>query len=203
MQPTEQILDGGFSDAVMESQEVFRTVMDAMAQPGTIKSINVSMEPPAPLSSTMAAIACTLVDADSAIWLDAKLASHPEVKNWLAFQTGAPITPDAADASFALVHDLEKMPSFESFALGTQEYPDRSSTIILQVNNLTGGTPLTLAGPGIKDTATFSPEPLPSDFLKQWANNHACFPRGVDLIIAGPDAVMCLPRSSRIVQEEA
>lgn len=203
MPPIEQILDGGFSDVVLESQMVFRTVMDAMAQPGTIRSIDISIAPPKPLSAMMAAIACALSDADSAMWLDAELASNSEVKNWLSFQTGAPITSDVSEASFALIHDVKKMPPFECFSLGTEEYPDRSTTIILWVESLTGGSPLTLSGPGIQDTATFSPVPLPSDFLKQWSNNHACFPRGIDLIIAGSDAVMCLPRSSRIVQEEA
>lgn len=202
MQPTAQILDGGFSDVVMQSQAVFRTIMDAMAQPGTIKSIDVSLNPPALLSKSMAAIACTLVDADTPIWLDAKLAASAEVKSWLTFQTGAPVTSDAGEASFALVSDLGQMPPLENFALGTQEYPDRSSTLILQVNSLDAGAPLTLAGPGIRDTAIFSPVPLPSDFLKQWATNHAFFPRGVDLVLAGPDAVACLPRSTRIAQEE-
>lgn len=202
MQPTTQILDGGFSDAVMQSQEVFRTIMDVMAQPGTIKSIDMDLNPPAPLSVTMAAIACTLIDADTSIWLDEDLAAHPEVKNWLTFQTGAPVTSNSADASFALVSSLKKMPLLESFSLGTQEYPDRSTTIILQVESLSAGAPLTLAGPGIRDTTTFAPAPLPSNFLKQWTDNHANFPRGVDLIIAGPDAVACLPRSTRIIQEE-
>lgn len=202
MQPTTQILDGGFSDAVMQSQEVFRTIMDVMAQPGTIKSVDMDLNPPAPLSVTMSAIACTLIDADTSIWLDEDLAARPDVKNWLTFQTGAFVTSNCAEANFALVSNLKKMPPLESFSPGTQEYPDRSTTIILQVESLSAGAPLTLAGPGIRDTTTFSPGSLPTDFLKQWAINHAHFPRGVDLIIAGSDAVACLPRSTRIIQKE-
>lgn len=203
MQPIEQPLDGGFSEVVLQSQVVFRTIMDAMAQPGTIQTLDPCLKPPEPLSPVMAAIACTVADADVPIWLDEELAASPDVKSWLAFQTGAPITRDADEAGFALVTDQEKMPSFERFALGTQEYPDRSTTIVLQVNSLTAGAPHSLAGPGIQDTIVFAPAPLPRDFLRQWASNHACFPRGIDLIIAGPDAVACLPRSTRILSGKA
>ena len=38
---------------------------------------------------------------------------------------------------------------FDRFALGTSEYPDRSTTLVLQVDRFGGGEGLSLAGPGI------------------------------------------------------
>ncbi len=47
-------LDGGFTDAVTHAQGVFRSVMDAMARPGSIGVVDVAVAPPAPLASRQA-----------------------------------------------------------------------------------------------------------------------------------------------------
>jgi len=39
---------------------------------------------------------------------------------------------------------------------------------------------------------------LPADFAAQWAENHAAFPRGVDAYLASADALVGLPRTTRI-----
>ena len=62
-----------------------------------------------------------------------------------------------------LIGDPLAMPDFSVFAQGTAEYPDRSSTLIVQVASLEGGPKLVLKGPGIKDAVTISPHPLPAD----------------------------------------
>ena len=66
--------------------------------------------------------------------------------------------------------------------------------------NTTGSVvrPVTLRGPGIKDQ--FSAElPLPGgDFIEQWAENRARFPRGVDLLLVRDGTVVGLPRTTRI-----
>ena len=44
---------------------------------------------------------------------------------------------------------------------------------------------------------------VPRHFVAQWKQNRARFPRGVDLILAAPDGIACLPRTTRITQMEA
>ena len=95
------------------------------------------------------------------------------------------------------------MPPLSGFALGTPEYPDRSTTLILQVETLADGRALTLSGPGIRETRGIAPQPLPGHFEMQWRENNALYPRGVDIILAAPDAVACLPRTTRIGEKEA
>ncbi|QKV17530.1 phosphonate C-P lyase system protein PhnH [Oricola thermophila] len=200
MMASAEIVEGGFAEPVFAAQSVFRAVMDAMAQPGTVHSIETVAGPPAPLSATAGAVVLTLADADTPVWLDANLARSDAVKGWISFHAGAPFASMASDASFGIVTDPGLAPPLSGFTLGTQEYPDRSTTLILQVETLTGGDPLTLRGPGIRNTRSFAPHPLPGHFEMQWRENGAMFPRGIDIILAAPNAVACLPRTTRIVE---
>ena len=74
---------------------------------------------------------------------------------------------------------------------------------MLQVSSLAAGDNLLLQGPGIERAAMIAPQPLPRHFVEQWKQNHARFPRGVDLILAAPECIACLPRTTRIRPAEA
>lgn len=195
-------LEGGFSNPVLNAQSVFRAVMDAMARPATIVEVDAAVAPPSPLGRAAGAIACALIDADTPFWLDAALAESTALRSWLAFHTGAREMATCGDVAFALVGAPTTMPPLERFAQGSQEYPDRSATLILQLPSLEGGVPLTFEGPGIRDRVTLAPRGLPKDFARQWNANRKRFPRGVDLILTAGDAVACLPRSARLVELE-
>lgn len=192
-------LGGGLSDPVFQSQAAFRAIMDALARPGSAQAVDdAALAPPAPLSRGVALVALTLCDHDTPVWLDAALAEAPDVAAWLTFHTGAPIVADPARAAFALAADAGALPDFAGFAQGTPDYPDRSTTLVVPLAALDGGTPFVLSGPGIDGTRTFSPRGLPADFAGRWAANRALFPRGVDLILCAAGQVGALPRSTRL-----
>jgi alpha-D-ribose 1-methylphosphonate 5-triphosphate synthase subunit PhnH len=180
-------------------QAVFRAVMDAMAHPGRVCPVGaLPAEWPAPLNAGAAAVALCLADFETPLWLD-DAARGGDAAAWLRFHTGARITGDPREAVFAFVTDTARAPDFQAFALGSLDYPDRSTTFILQVDAFGSGAALTLAGPGVKDTAAFSATPLPGDFDARIAANCALAPRGVDFIFASSSAVAALPRSTRLV----
>lgn len=194
------LLEGGFADSVLQSGAAFRAVMAALANPGTVQNLVT----PAPISDSMSAelvsVLLTLSDHDSPIWLDDVLRADTAVLEFVAFHAGAPLVSDPQKAVFAIAGEATRLPGLDQFNLGTQEYPDRSTTIVLAVPALHGGAALTLRGPGIKDTLHISPLGLPEDFRAQWAANRALFPRGVDLLLVADGQVMGLPRSTRIVE---
>ena len=201
MPATEQMAEhmtGGFSNPVFDAQAIFRAVMDAMARPGTVQPVKALAQPPQPLSPVAAAIALTLCDNDTPLWLDPSLKQAATVASWLRFHTGAPLANTPADAYFAVVAEPTALIAFENFAQGTQEYPDRSTTLVLQVASLSSGEKLRLEGPGVDGSATIAPAPLPRHFVEQWKQNRARFPRGVDLVLAAPEGIACLPRTTRI-----
>lgn len=196
-------IEGGFAAPVLDGQATFRAVMDAMARPGTVRKLAPGANPPAPLAATAAAIALTLCDHDTPVWLDPALKGGEAVSAWLSFQTGAPLAHTPADAHFALIAEPATMIALDNFAQGSQDYPDRSTTLILQVETLDAGVPLILEGPGIEKAARLAPGPMPRHFTEQWKQNNARFPRGVDVILAAPGALACLPRTTRIQMTEA
>lgn len=191
-------IEGGFQTPVFETQSVFRSIMNAMAQPGTIAALASAPKPPAPLSPVVAAVALTLCDHDTPIWLDPALHGCEAVMAWLGFHCGAPLAHTPGEAHFAFAADTASLIAIDNFAAGSQDYPDRSTTLILQVESLEGGEGLHLEGPGIETSARLAPRPMPRHIVEQWRQNNERFPRGIDLILAGPDALACLSRTTRI-----
>ncbi|TGS19375.1 phosphonate C-P lyase system protein PhnH [Mesorhizobium sp. M2E.F.Ca.ET.209.01.1.1] len=198
-----QSINGGFAEPVFNAQTVFRAIMDAMARPGTIQNLPPLARPPGPLSATAGAVALSLCDNDTPLWLDPPLQAEASVKAWLGFHTGAPLANTPADAHFALIANPKEMAALDGFAQGTQEYPDRSTTLILLVDDLASGPSLLLEGPGIEKTSMIAPPGMPRHFVEQWKQNNQRFPRGVDIILAAPGSLACLPRTTRIKTMEA
>ncbi len=73
-------MPAGFADKVLSAQTTFRAVMDAMARPGSVHCIaSASGTPPGMMRGT-AAIALTLFDHDTPLWLDPRMSGIPEVR---------------------------------------------------------------------------------------------------------------------------
>jgi alpha-D-ribose 1-methylphosphonate 5-triphosphate synthase subunit PhnH len=195
------VLAPGFSDPVLASQAVFRTVMEALARPGSVATIDAAVTPPAPLGTAAAAVALTLLDFETPVWLDPALAAASDITGWLRFHTGAPLTADPGVAAFAFIADPARMPDFDRFCQGSVEYPDRSTTLVLEVAHLSEGDGFRLSGPGINGARTLSATPLPPGFADRVAANRALFPRGVDIILTCGWLLAGLPRSIHLARE--
>lgn len=196
-------LPPGFVDKVLSAQSTFRSVMDAMARPGSVRRIVPGAGTPGPMMRGTAAIALTLFDHDTPLWLDARMAESSDVVKWLKFHTGAPVVQDTSIAGFALIGDGAALPSLERFALGTSEYPDRSTTVILQVDSLDAGRGFELRGPGIDGVATLKASITPYDLFERLHVNEALFPRGIDVVLVADDAVVAISRTTRVVSKES
>ncbi|MBV8836455.1 MAG: phosphonate C-P lyase system protein PhnH [Alphaproteobacteria bacterium] len=187
-----------FADPVLSAQATFRAVLDATARPGTIVTLSESLDAPSPLAAGAAAIALTLCDHDTQIWLDAPLAAVPAVGEWLRFHTAARLTAEPTGAAFAFVAGAQALPPFEAFNPGTLEYPDRSTTIVVAVASFHEGAQLVLCGPGIAGERAIRVAGLPPDILARLAENRRLFPRGVDLLLVCGSEIMALPRTTRV-----
>ena len=192
-------LPPGFADKVLSAQSTFRSVMDAMARPGSVQRIAAITGTPRPMMAGTAALALTLFDHDTPLWLDPLMSATPDTTKWLKFHTSASVVTDPSVSAFALVANAASLPALDRFAFGTPEYPDRSTTLILQVDSLTDGPALQLRGPGIDGAATLRAAIKPLDLFERLSINAALFPRGIDLVLVAGDAIAAIPRTTRLV----
>jgi alpha-D-ribose 1-methylphosphonate 5-triphosphate synthase subunit PhnH len=172
-------------------------VLEAISRPGRIVDVATAIRPPVPLHPATAAVCLTLLDFDTPLWLD-DAAARPEVVEWLKFHCGMPLTGEPAAAGFALVADSGLMPPLGAFNAGTAEHPERSATVIVQVRALIGGTGRRLTGPGIADQVHLDVAGVPDRFWSWASDNHARFPRGVDVLISAGQVITALPRTTRV-----
>ena len=186
-------LSGGFADPATQSAHAFRSVMEAMARPGTIQDID-GAAPPAPMSPAMGAVLLTLCDTETPIYLAGDM-DCDAARAWLAFHTGAPFV-GPVQCMFA-VGGWDALAPLTAYPIGTSEYPDRSATLIVECSEL-DPSGATLTGPGIKDQATLC---LPE--VDAFQVNQSLFPLGLDFIFTSGRQLAALPRSTTVVQQGA
>jgi alpha-D-ribose 1-methylphosphonate 5-triphosphate synthase subunit PhnH len=186
--PQLDALSGGFIDPAAQSARCFRAVLEAMARPGRIEVLEGAL-PPAPLSIAAGCVLLTLADSTTPVHLGTSVDTDA-VRDWMRFHIGAPIVA-AVDASFAVGTWADLLP-IDRFSVGLPDYPDRSATLILEMNALSAdGARLT--GPGIETEARLS---LPR--TTAFRDNRALFPMGLDFVLTSGDQMAALPRSTRV-----
>lgn len=194
---SQAVYEGGLTDPVFGSQSIFRHVMEAFARPGRIVDLGGWASAPVPLAEASAAFLAALADYDTPVWFENETA---DANSWLVFHTGAPVTRNASDAAFAVLAPRSPVDGWSRFAIGTSSYPDRSATLLLPLESLSGGYSLRLGGPGIESTETIAPAGLPDGFVATMGANRAQFPLGFDVFLVCGSQAVALPRTTRITE---
>lgn len=184
----------GLVDEVLDSQRVFKLVMNALARPGCVAEIDIVLVPPATLNIASAALLLTLCDHDTPVHMP----GASDAAEWLRFHTDAHQASHLGEATFVVTDCTSLLPDLETFRLGTDTYPDRSATVIVQCTEIGKGSTLTLAGPGIENETDLSINPLPDWFPAVSSHNNAQFPRGLDWVFTANNRLVALPRTTRV-----
>ena len=187
-----------FAHPVFDSQRNFRELLQAMARPIAPRAMPVLAPAPAPILPASMAALLTLCDADTTLWLQQ---SNDAVATHLRFHAGVRLVQDPADADFALITEPASMPPLTMFAHGDLRYPDRSATLIIQVEDFRGNAGKRFAGPGIRDVEQLLIEGLPGEFWQQRAAMSTQLPLGVDLIFISGQRMVALPRTTRVLED--
>lgn len=197
----------GLADPAHDSQRLFRQILGAMSEPGTLTTLAVPAPPQAAPSDALGAalwgVVLTLCDLETRVWIAADLDS-PALREALAFHTGARITDDPAGADFALLTH-ESFDPQTPFAVGSDTYPDRATTLLVAVERLANAGPWMLSGPGIETTRALDIGDFPGcrALMARLANNRASFPRGLDTIFGCGAQLAAVPRSTRVTRADS
>ena len=186
----------GFASEVFDSQMVFRQILNAMANPGTIMDIGIALCSPESLHRASGAILLTLLDFETLLWSD--LGNNSKAVKWIKFHTGTPYTNIKDKSLFALCTDYDNLEDPEFFNQGTIESPHQSTTLIIQTKGIDNRESIRLTGPGIKAQAFLRVQGVKELFLDQRAEIFKNYPLGIDMIFVCGSTFAAIPRTSRV-----
>ncbi len=198
MYPMDQIpgqIPAGFADPVHDAQQVFRLTLEALARPGRMQTLPALPEAVPGMQAAAAAIALSLVDFETPVWLSP---GCRDATGFLRFHCACRVVADPAEASFAFATSWCEVPRLDSFRLGDDIEPERSTTLVVEVGSVAKHTPLRLTGPGIEHHHSLSTAALPPERVIERNSLHALFPCGIDLLLTHGRQVCGLPRTTRI-----
>jgi len=185
----------GLTDPVGQAAQVFRVLLSAMAQPARACDIDLGLACVGRAHPASLAILLTLADTDTPVCLVGS--AEVELGSFLRFHCGCPLAAHPQNAALGLISEpLLACRAFE-FPIGTDEYPDTSATVILEVSSLVAGPRQTIKGPGIRSSVEFAPA-VHAEFWSAWYTNTQLYPCGIDIIFTCANQIAALPRSSRL-----
>ncbi|MBN3042237.1 phosphonate C-P lyase system protein PhnH [Pectobacterium brasiliense] len=186
-------IQASFAQPVADAQCAFRRILKAVSEPGVTVTLPLQ-QGWGRLSPASTAVMLTLVDRDTPLWLDDAL-DDESLRSNLRFHTGAILTRDES-AAFALLHASSAI-ALSRFSAGDVMSPEKSTTVIIEVSGLTGGTPLRLSGPGLEASRVVGPQ-LSPDIVRYLCHRPDPFPQGIDLMFTCAGALMALPRTTHV-----
>lgn len=182
-------MGGGFANPPRDAAIAFRAALDVMARPGVIREISGG-HPPLPLSPAAGSLLLVLCDPETRVYLSPSCDTDA-IRAWLRFHTGAPLVA-ADEADFAIGPWDELCLDLARMRQGVQDYPDRSVTLIVEMDHL-AAEGVRLTGPGIQAEAYLN---LPE--TAAFVANARRFPLGFDTFFTSGSQIAALPRSTRI-----
>lgn len=185
---------------VAGAQATFRTLLAAMASPGTIHTIM-----PRPGETPEDAVCFALLDHEVAFAVVAARGGDVDARQReIALTTGSTPAP-IGESAFILSYGPLGDAAWPAVRRGNLAFPDEGATVIYvlpAVGARRDGEPvieLTLTGPGIQTTQTLVLAGLPAREFAALAHANRDYPMGVDAVfVDDAGRVACVPRSSAI-----
>lgn len=180
-------------DEVHDSQQMFRLLLQAMANPLQKVDIKACADKLYGADKSFLAIAFTLLDNEVTFWtfdndmLDGSIQS-------LTLSEKA----NCAEADFIFANSGEKLIcAIENAKCGTPADPHKSATVIASISN-DASEMLTMSGPGIDKALTLETDPVVIDAVNARDKMGFEYPQGIDLIfVDGRNHLFAIPRLAK------
>jgi len=187
-------------DPIHDTQAIFRTTLDAMSWPGSVRQIPVSARD-APGNPWVAALLITLVDHETTLAVMPGVESEA-IETFVRQRTSV-LGATPADAAFVLAEVSALDPELPlQTRRGSLEYPDDGATIVIwTAASIDCGLSqrLRLAGPGVPERLETRVPRMPAGFFDARAEAVGAYPSGIDILfVDGDGRLIALPRSTSV-----
>ncbi|MEA3325519.1 MAG: phosphonate C-P lyase system protein PhnH [Euryarchaeota archaeon] len=185
-------------DVVFDSQRIFRSLLDAMENPGHIITLpEIDIEPPAANSHPLLLL-MTLLDHEVSFCVMG--GAQTQVTEYLKTNTGSKESR-LENSDFILVYGGSSHGLIQGARVGTLEYPDESATVIYDIDSIGDGRGdilLELSGPGIADKCIIGASGIEQNEIGDILAMQD-YPLGLDLIFSdNAGRIVCIPRSTTV-----
>ncbi len=180
-------------DEVFDTQQTFRLLLDAMANPTRTVDIRPSAAKFHTGERPLLAIGMTLLDNEVAFHVVGDEALAGELRSLtLARYT------DAAQADYVFAKTVEDVQAvIPQLKCGTLRDPHISATLIL-LDSAQGSHPMVLCGPGIDGTVAYEASDLAYAAITMRDQQCYEYPQGIDLLlVSGGGDLHAIPRLTR------
>ncbi len=188
-------------DEVFDAQAHFRILLDSMARPGSINTLDTkNLSVPDGLNAASAFIAFALLNSDVTFHLNNK---NETVEQYLKTNTFSQ-AGNSMDANFIFLSGKDAADIIFQTSVGEPEYPEKSTTLIIDVASIQDhkqedSLAIEVSGPGVKDTQTCFIQGLNKAILEALKEQNAEYPLGIDTIVTDQHGrLLCFPRTSRL-----
>ncbi|MBO7745873.1 phosphonate C-P lyase system protein PhnH [Paenibacillus sp. MWE-103] len=197
-------------DPVHDTQLFYRELLDAFAEPGTVKTtrrLTAGAAELAPGSRLAAVIALTLLDSE--VRFAVELEDKERLSAFIRMHTFAR-SAEPAGADYIFADGRTAPPAWaDAVGVGTLAEPEHGATVFLLVDDLAEaaeseaapaaeGIRLTLTGPGVPGERTLAVAGLRAEWLARRAVWNAEYPLGADAVLFTVSGKLAaLPRTTR------
>lgn len=188
-------LIAGFKQPVQDAQNVFRTTLQALSEPGLWQELALQ-DALDGLNPATWSILQALLDGDTCLYIAPELKTEKMLQNVL-FHCACRVVDDAAEADFLVVNvaDAQKM-DWRQFKRGSERSPEQSATMLVQLDENEPVMQTVWQGPGILNQRLIH-LPIDKAFYLQRASALS-FPLGVDVVFTQNNSLLGLPRTTQV-----
>lgn len=185
-------------DFVHDAQKVFRELLDAVANPGTKKSIKEQALKFDDIYAPLTAVGCTLLDNEQKMYVEKNPVLASKLHNLTLCQEGDLREADyvflSSEMNYGSMTEILKNVKKGSFA-----DPQDSATIFILCQEIEGKSEMTVKGPGIDKTKTIMVNQYIKTIIRLRQNMETEYPLGTDLVFADPyGELLAIPRLVKI-----
>lgn len=186
-------------DFVHDGQKVFRELLHAMANPGTVKSITAQAEKFKEAYAPLTALGCTLLDNEELMYVEKNPRLAAELHDLTLCKEGALEQADyiflSSQMNYGSMEEIMK-----NAKKGTYKDPQDSAAILILCDEIRGNINMSLEGPGIKGTKLLGVQQYVKTILEIRQSLRTEYPLGIDLVFVTPKGeLMGIPRLCKTV----